>query len=842
VTDRTFEIALAGLLHDIGRFAGRAEAGEGGASGSGAAPTPHAAASPASARVAFVEQHLPWLRLRTREEGAARAHRPGAAAEWIVATAERWAAGLEHGGEARRDLAESSSAAPRLVPVLGRAWLGATERSPARMRLAPLAVDHDRLFPEIASERTAGEAGSAYRALWEGFLAEVARLPRPAEVSPEALRDFLPTFAALYEKYAWCIPAGSDEDLADVSLFDHARCVAMVAAALCRELGGSDDALQTVGDAQVRDPGPTRLALLVGDLSGIEQTVYGIASAGMASTLRGRSLAVRLLADAIATRLLERLRLPVTNLLHAGGGQLWLLVHASAEGPARDLADEVDRQILEHFGAGLSFRVGLARVSGRDLLERRLAERWQEALDDALRGGQRRLQRVARSAFDELFEPAPRRGLRRPCRVCGAESGARRAGEEALCRACRDQQRLAAALPRAAWLVRAERGAASEPLASAHLDLGAPLDVAYRFDRDAVRPVPAGARVTRLALDRTEFLEQTPPAGEIRGWWYVGRGQPTGEDDAAGYGARAARGDGAPLFGVLWLDADQLGALFQERGRDAPAAPEAGGGALPAGLGSLSRLAGLSRQLGRFFDGHVAWLASEEGARATGRRWHESVELIFAGGDDLCAVGHWSALADLALAVRHHFARFTGNPRLTLSGGLAVLEHPALLAAGFERSRELERAAKAHLTPGGRERNALAVFEPAGRLSWGEARVAERVALRIRELVEKGQLSRSFPSRLQEVSRAFECARPRPAGPLAGPEVAAQLAQGRWAWVARRTLPRAVARSCHEEWLRRPDAWLAGTVFEGLSGERPLIEYLGVIGRWAALSMRGGRS
>jgi CRISPR-associated protein Csm1 len=80
-----------------------------------------------------------------------------------------------------------------------------------------------------------------------------------------------------------------------------------------------------VASALVDNPDATDLGLIAGDLSGIQKFIYTIASDGALKSLRARSFYLELVTEEIVQQLLEELKLPRTNVIYAGGGNLYLL-------------------------------------------------------------------------------------------------------------------------------------------------------------------------------------------------------------------------------------------------------------------------------------------------------------------------------------------------------------------------------------------------------------------------------------------------------------------------------------------------------------------------------------
>lgn len=778
---------------------------------------------------------------------AGRHHAPSSHGDSIVTVADRWASGMDRGAsdhDPGSDYWRRQVLPARLRPILGS--VGDREPPEAYLPLRPLTAGPEAICHRSPERPDPEVSRREYETHWEAFVAEVERIGSPAGLSLAArIEAFLPTFAAVYEKYAWCVPAATDDLLADISLFDHSRAVAGLAAALWRELGPEEEGVLRRSEAEVRDPDAERFSLLVGDLSGIQGFLYAIPSKRAAKLLRGRSFYLQLLTEAVARALLRRLGLPPTNLVYAGGGKFWILAHASAEEAARAFADEADQSLLEAHGTAPSFSLGAARARGADFLEKRVAALWQRALADAASRRRRRLRGLARRDPAALFDPFGEGGDEARCDACGAPTGAAARDAEDRCPACAVQEDLGLRLPRAKWLLvedLAEGAATSFGPATdgpGTLLLGDPLAVRFELvlEEDLPAPRPGAPGSLALRLDGTEFLRK-PADGRPLGFWMIARNRPLRGGDpheTATYEDFAREAEGAPLLGVLRLDVDNLGAVFS---------PTSQGGLLSDERSSLSRVAAISRQLSYFFGGLVGWLvgpeADPEGARGLDHR----VQVVYSGGDDAFLVGAWSAVLELAAEIRARFGEFACNPELGLSGGIALVDphHPIANAAAL--AGELEAAAKGHRRLSGREKDALALIEADAVVSWQELEVARAIVEALRDGIEGSAASRALVFRLQEVAEAWQRTAPPP-GPARLAAVCSGLERGRWAWMAAYALPRALrpeARKGELAWITRAESWLADCEAPVGSpparGERPILSYLHLIARWAELATR----
>src|SRR5579885_2017386 len=216
------------------------------------------------------------------------------------------------------------------------------------------------------------------------------------------------SLAAALEAFAWSVPA---EGYDDVSIFEVARNAGAIAAALAAE-----QPPETVRTDYAKAP----LLLAVGDLGGIQRFLYTVVASKAARMLRGRSLALQLIADAIANRILERFALPVSNLLYSGGGKLWLLMPAAAREELLRLGEQIDLELNQRFASRLSFGLGCAVIPASEL-SAGVSGLWERAVENLAQGRRRRFAQLMRAGYEQLFEPFGEGS--EACRVCGVLSG-----------------------------------------------------------------------------------------------------------------------------------------------------------------------------------------------------------------------------------------------------------------------------------------------------------------------------------------------------------------------------------------------------------------------------------
>jgi CRISPR-associated protein Csm1 len=144
-------------------------------------------------------------------------------------------------------------------------------------------------------------------------------------------------------------------------------------------------------------------------------------------------------------------------------------------------------------------------------------------------------------------------------------------------------------------------------------------------------------------------------------------------------------------IGYLRMDVDRLGQIFAK------------------GLGNeqtLTRLAGLSRQMSYFFKVYLNSLAEDrltnllqihENVKSLTQKPRQNLLFIYAGGDDLFVSGAWNEVVEFAFDIYQSFRAYTGkNPDITLSGGISITDAKFPLYQAADESGEAEDAAKSN--------------------------------------------------------------------------------------------------------------------------------------------------
>lgn len=699
-------IALGGLLHDIGKFMQRADL-----SLSQQSKEMERFLCP-QYRGHYSHQHVLWTNefferffppsyLSTEELGevsnlAAYHHRPETELQRLIQRADVLSAGYDRTPDAERSpRKERLYALLEEISLEERADLVEGQLGRYRFGLSPLMLERDIIFPRSREE---GDLTADYKRLWEAFAAELPHLPTA---------DFSSLYNSLYfllEKYTWCIPSAVWGSRPDISLFDHSRVTAALATALY-ETGGAE-----------------RLLLIEGDISGIQNFIYRLASPseaqkGMAKRLRGRSFYLDLLTRSLSVHLRAALDLLLVNELWVGGGRFLLLAPDTSrvQKGLKEAQEGLDEWFYHRYHGDLYLALAVEVVEGEELKDFAGVLRRLQARGARAKG--RKLAHLKEGRMIELEEKV--------CIVCGRDFR----GEGRICERCQSHLEIGAKLPQL-------EGGGTLGLLS--LGFRGQADLLFDFPRHPVAwrllapgDSPDGVELL-LAVNRSDFLpHELGPSAGARGYGFTllaNRVPRTEQGQVMEFGEMAKAGEGSDFLGFLRMDVDDLGAILAI--------------GIPREDRSISRLATLSRTVELFFEGYLNRLCAK----------YRTSYVVYSGGDDLFIVGRWDELIELAMEIRDEFSAYAcGNPDLHLSGGLFLSRPHFPVGRAARAAGEFLEEAKGYRDGEG-SKDAFALFSQVGR--WEDLVAVKDYGDRLIKLLPE-KLTRGFFQQLLAFHRQF---------------------------------------------------------------------------------------
>ena len=671
-----------------------------------------------------------------------------------------------------------------LISILSRLKCAKKEH---RYKLTALNFDRDTIIPE----ETVDIDQNDYAVLWEKFTDAFEKATEGKHYTSEHYQ----TIVALLHKYTSRMPSATswgdrdEKTVPDISLYDHLRTTAAIAACIGRELTTDtdvDEQLKLLSDKKESDR--KICALIKGDISGIQNFLYQIQSDGASNQLRGRSFYLQLLTEAIANWVLKQFDLPITNLLLVSGGHFYILApYTKAKEKLDMLRQQISEKLWELHRGDISCILAGISIKVRDFKAENFTKKW-NAVSEKVQ--QRKLQKCSELEndymFEKLFEPHDQRIIDE------------QEDDEEKKRDPWQFEKLGKSLRHATALVAFDVQESPIPDNPKWYDTIKAFGLEAHVLRNQTEDVKKPDNATNAVLYRmgkTDFLTDIdkytwkgiPVCYDFRIFHPVIAKDDKGEN--ADYNYLAEASEGVHWLGALRMDVDNLGAVFKNKLENA----------------TISRSANLSRELRLFFEGYVPQLCKEHNEKHD----KEILELIYAGGDDLFLVGGWSALPEIAQKIRSEFRHFVTGDHVTLSGGIAIEHMKYPLYQFAARSGEAENAAKSL-----DKKNAITFLQQP--MKWKEfADVHEWHDKFVDVLTGQHQLPRDILTRLSQIYSAKE------------------LEGHRWAWRALYYFHRLLERNkSQSEFIQKLKNELNNP------NEQDLKEFIHVITRWTALRIR----
>ena len=160
---------------------------------------------------------------------AAKHHNPDTPLQWIIAEADRLSSGDRMPKDEEDEITKRDNfKRVRLYPILEEVSINGKqkEKNKNRIELKKLSLDKNDMFPvniESLNPKEGDSLVKKYNNLWQEFIKEFTK------ISNNNLSAFIETTLFLLEKYTWWIPS-STMDFPDISLFDHSKTTAAIAA------------------------------------------------------------------------------------------------------------------------------------------------------------------------------------------------------------------------------------------------------------------------------------------------------------------------------------------------------------------------------------------------------------------------------------------------------------------------------------------------------------------------------------------------------------------------------------------------------------------------------------
>ena len=784
--DQSCRVAFAAMLHDLGKFAQRANAefpdlDKDAHLGlyarfnyeSGYFSHLHAAYTalaydtvgrycPDAYKETSVEPFMAGSDLRqsletdTMVNAAAMHHRPTTLLQWIIATADRVSSGFER---EQFDLAEGmprdNFLKKRLLTLFEQVSLSEDEskiyaENDLKYRYPLLPASIQSIFPSVRGEIepiSKAVAVSQYKALWDAFV-------KFGDSIPNRLRNnwslWLDSFDSAWFTYTQSIPSATYGNVkSDVSLYDHSKSTAALATALwrwqvecCTDSKKALDLISSRSDWDIE-----KFLIIQGDFFGIQNFIFSEGSQTnrqAAKILRGRSFYVSLLIELAALRILEELELPPTSQITNAAGKFMIVAPNTPNTieKLKTLRSEFNRWFVEHmYGTG---GLGLVwtPISSRDLSARKFKETLDRLFKDELSVAKLQRFSLTEQQAAIVLDADYSKGV---CEWHGKWPADKLDAEgHPSCAISRDEIRIGQAIVKQTMLAIVKDKGHSISHDCEQSIFG------YRYCFiDRLDDIPIGANLVRVWDFSLPVSEEDPlwcgfARRNIAG--YVPRFGSLSELEANpiydSLDKTEVKEGNVKMFNFLACDDKTISEDDVVKGVEAICGFKGDidnlGQIFQRGLidlknlekrsSNFAKMAGLSRQVNAFFTVYVPYLCRKE---------FPSMYTIFAGGDDFFLVGPWHQTQSFALAINKAFNRYVAfNPEIHFSAGLVPVKSNVPIKTLADLTEEALEKSK---TSG---KNRVFLFDNV--VDWSTFTELLEVELKLKELSVNYPLSSSY--------------------------------------------------------------------------------------------------
>ncbi len=547
---------------------------------------------------------------------AAKHHKPDTPFEWMVAVADWLSSGTDRMARQPDEESETYYTQP-LKSIFSKAQFGDNPVAESVYQ------ELKKLSPQTIFPQHNVEYGyDKYENLWIDFENDIKKL----QERNYKINDFFILLDNILQHYTWSIPS-STRDEPDISLYDHLRITAALAAVIYR-FHEEHDSLEKPDE--IKNKESKKFLFVSGDLSGIQDYIFK-SSDTKAKILRAKSFEIQAFSETVARYILEKLDLPpVCKIMDAGGRFLLLLPNTvQTRNILEKTREEVEEWVVHKYFGELTLNLSSGvEASGNDLDQARAPLLFAAIAEDTTRAKQTKLQKWLNNNSHLIDREYNRiKSNQDVCTCCGKR--VKKPGSD-LCPICFSQDKFGERIPKNNYLayIDDKEEAGLNLLYDYSLKSYADLREIHEY----TLPISINRFDALFASIYTPYYLPMDEKGNVLDFEHI-----------------AAKAEGKNYLAMLKADVDNLGYIFS------------------SGMGdkiSLSRYASLSRMLNFFFSAFINNRLKTD---------CPNLYTIFSGGDDLCLIGPWNEILDFVSDLQDDFTRYTGNnPSISISCGIAL--------------------------------------------------------------------------------------------------------------------------------------------------------------------------
>ncbi|MEM3290477.1 MAG: type III-A CRISPR-associated protein Cas10/Csm1 [Candidatus Micrarchaeaceae archaeon] len=519
--------------------------------------------------------------------------------------------------------------------------------------------------------------------------------------------EFIDTILSIIERDVIFVPSAFYYSKNNISLYDHLKLTAALALSIYRSRGTN------------------QLVLIGSSLSGIQRYIFRhyvseAADDKATRRLKGRSFMVGLINDAISSYLLRVFDLPRTNIIYTKTDGFSMIVNRSLENEEKikSCRREIEKTILS-FGRDIYPALGFVPFNISDLVDKSGESNFQKMVEMLTDSINERKYRILSDSFSEVKRVKEKldanTGL---CDYCGLDYG-KMDEDRFKCDMCEWEEKIGRTISTSYRIYQSFK----EVEGCFKFEFGSNI-ISYCFDGDR-------------NLDLILIKMNPELGGNEKTFWrilLVGRYVPVTDNGILSINEMLCAkancdkdGGGERKYiklGIIKIDMDDMGAK------------------LASGFKrfSISVYSSFMFFTNLFFSAVVDSLASIDDGK------HNSVYIIYSGGDDLVAFSSDIGIMKYAERFHRYFNTYFAYPSMTASAGVAVFDAKSPIRRGVDfTEKELEKSKNTE------KKNRITVFGVT--MKWSEMSEMIDKAEKLERYVAEGKIGKIFLYLLLELHR-----------------------------------------------------------------------------------------
>ncbi|MBQ8749184.1 MAG: type III-A CRISPR-associated protein Cas10/Csm1 [Clostridia bacterium] len=498
----------------------------------------------------------------------------------------------------------------------------------------------------------------------------------------------------------------AQNDLNDISLYDHCRLTGGISACLYEYLldKGVTDYKTTLLKEEKQFMNEKSFVLASFDISGIQKFIYSIPSQDALKQLRARSAYLDIISENLVDDILDEMGFSKANLIYNGGGHCYMVLPNTTQHKSKffDIINKQNEWLLSNFRESLYIAGACVECSANVLCNKgedgnlsnennfgNLFNLLQQEIS------KNKLKRYSASQINLLNMHTF--GSERECNVCG--NSAFEVDSNGRCHMCNALtsagQKIV--LKDSFFVFTKNKIDGFSNLAFYSYKYGSVyMQVIEESEKKDIFKLIEENQVVRI-YGKNSFNVGVKYYGKI----YIGEYYAMNGNKPMSFDEFEASSKGINRLAVFRADVDNLGLTFKN-------------GFSNNGdykYETLSRFATLSRMLSRFFKLHINEIFNDKYAKYStinlfsSNRENRKIAIIYSGGDDLCLVGSYDDVIKSAIDLKNMFKKYC-NDTMTMSGGIGLYNSGYPISRMAVEVGELEEVSK-----GCPDKNSITLFD-----------------------------------------------------------------------------------------------------------------------------------